>query len=162
MDMAGNVLRHMLDKDIRAIAAKRPLYVAFSKIFDGIILPDLNGNTVTALDLEFKPMWTYSDIDLKGPRSLMIAPDGNILVCCYNSNNIHIISNKGEKIKVILRKEDGINNPYAAAVIGRTLLVTENGNELKNQANPVSKLTLPPIDYANCAQSYRKWRKHVD
>ncbi|XP_052776768.1 uncharacterized protein LOC128214381 [Mya arenaria] len=130
MDMTGNVIRHMLDTDIRAISVRIPQYVIFSKRLEGIILSDHRGNTVTALDLHFKPLWTYSDIDLKGPESLLITPDGNVLVCCHYSDNIHLISNKGKKNKVILRKEDGINKPYAAAVNGRTLLVTGYGNEL--------------------------------
>ncbi|XP_052776791.1 uncharacterized protein LOC128214389 [Mya arenaria] len=130
MDMTGNVLHHMLDEDIKAISVLNPQYVIFSKQFEGILLSDFNGNAVTALDHHFKPLWTYSDSEMKGPQSLLIAPDGNILVCCYRSNNIHLISNTGKKIKVILRKEDGIKNPFAAAVNGRTLLMTENGDEL--------------------------------
>ena len=41
--------------------------------------------------------------------------EGNVLVCGYDSNNIHVIGNDGRKEKIMLSETDGIELPCCTA-----------------------------------------------
>ncbi|CAC5407020.1 unnamed protein product [Mytilus coruscus] len=56
--------------------------------------------------------FTYTNVNLKGPRGIGIDCEGNIYIAGYSSKNIHQITNDGKLIRVIPIKTFGIKSPW--------------------------------------------------
>ena len=60
-------------------------------------------------------VYHYKDTDLKGPRGLYCDDGDNIMVCGFNSNNIHVITSDGKKYGTLLSSQDGLKIPVSVA-----------------------------------------------
>lgn len=76
-----------------------------------IIYSCFKTSTVTKRNKENKIMFVYKHTALKAPFGLAVDPVGNIYVCGHNSNNIHVISETGQTLKIL----SGITRPQFIA-----------------------------------------------
>lgn len=66
-----------------------------------IVYTDWKLETVTAINDSGLKVWIYKTFDLKRPLELDIDSNNNIYIAGYISNNIHVLSNSGRRIRVI-------------------------------------------------------------
>lgn len=66
-----------------------------------IVYTDCRLETVTAIDDTGREVWIYKTCDLKQPMELDIDSNNNIYIAGYISNNIHVLSSSGRRIRVI-------------------------------------------------------------
>lgn len=72
-----------------------------SDVSGNIIYSCFMKDTVTKKDKENEIMFVYRHPDLKAPYGLAVDPVGNIYVCGHLSNNIHVISEAGETLRIL-------------------------------------------------------------
>ncbi|XP_052059331.1 uncharacterized protein LOC127699992 [Mytilus californianus] len=77
---------------------------------DRVIYSDYIGKAVYCVDGSGKQIWQYTQ-DLSRPLGLCTDTYGNIIVADYGSNRIIVISKDGQNSKVLISKEDGLENP---------------------------------------------------
>ena len=97
------------------IKLRRLFYVTLNRSGNKLYVSDCDTNQLTCMAAEGKPIFTYSDPDLKCPRGIVVDEDDNILLCGESSNNIHVIKSDGTKHKVLLSSTDGIKSPCGMA-----------------------------------------------
>ncbi|XP_063446554.1 E3 ubiquitin-protein ligase TRIM71-like [Mytilus trossulus] len=104
IDMDGNTLKSI------QVQSKSHLYnlVYFN---DRVIFSDYTGKAVYCYEDSGKIVWEYKQ-DLDGPQGLCIDTFGNILVADYCSDRIIAISIDGKISKVVLGKEDGLEDMH--------------------------------------------------
>ncbi|CAC5388557.1 unnamed protein product [Mytilus coruscus] len=76
---------------------------------DRVIFSDYTGKAVYCYEESGKIVWEYKQ-DLDGPQGLCIDTFGNIIVVDYCSDRIIAISRDRKNSKVVLRKEDGLED----------------------------------------------------
>ncbi|XP_062574369.1 uncharacterized protein LOC134236223 [Saccostrea cucullata] len=74
---------------------------------NNVIFTSYSKDTVTKQDMEGNILFTYENKDLKRPYGLTIDRAGFIYVNGSRSNNIHILSRSGEKVRIL----EGVENP---------------------------------------------------
>ncbi|CAG2190550.1 unnamed protein product [Mytilus edulis] len=75
-----------------------------------VIYSDSSGKAVYCVDESGKQIWQYKH-DLTVPRGLCIDTYGNIFVADCDAHRIIVISKDGQDSKVLISKEDGLENP---------------------------------------------------
>ncbi|XP_063411342.1 uncharacterized protein LOC134694268 [Mytilus trossulus] len=95
---------------------------------------DLNSNTVFLVSSDGKEREIYSSPDLIHAEGIAVDDRGDVFVSGWLSNNIHKISNEGQKHGVVLSADDGINRPFGLSYNNETkeLLVINNRGESIN------------------------------
>lgn len=66
-----------------------------------IVYSDWKLGTVTAMNDEGREIWKYHAFDLKRPRELDVDSNDNIYIAGSKSNNIHVLSSSGMRVRVI-------------------------------------------------------------
>lgn len=66
-----------------------------------IVYSDWKLGTVTAMNDEGREIWKYQTFDLKQPRELDVDSNDNIYIAGSKSNNIHVLSSSGMRVRVI-------------------------------------------------------------
>ncbi len=49
--------------------------------------------------------------DMKEPAGIQMDRDGNLLVCCYRSHDVHVLKPDGALDRVLLTSRDGLEYP---------------------------------------------------
>ncbi|CAC5402571.1 unnamed protein product [Mytilus coruscus] len=57
-------------------------------------------------------VFTYTSDKRLNPRGIDKDSDGNVYICGYFSENIHVLSNDGKLVRIIQAKSIGIENPW--------------------------------------------------
>ena len=78
-----------------------------------LYLSDYWLHKVICLNTDGNTIFTYSASDMKYPRGILVDGEGNALVCCESSNNIHVIKSHGSKVMPLLTSKDGVQTPFA-------------------------------------------------
>lgn len=73
-----------------------------------IVFGNFVSETITAMTEDGRVVWKYQSPNLKGPHDLDTDSCENIYVAGSTSNNVHVLSNTGELVRVI----EGIPSPY--------------------------------------------------
>lgn len=73
-----------------------------------IVFGDYMSEIITAIAEDGRVVWKYQSHNLKRPHDLDTDSCGNIYVAGSQSNNVHVLSNIGEPVRVI----EGISSPF--------------------------------------------------
>ena len=92
-----------------------PEYVAASRSGDKIFVSDRDTNTVSCLTGDGELVYQYRDRELERPTGLLVDDNDNVIVCCYASNSVQVITSAGEKHNTLLSKKEGILNPQCVS-----------------------------------------------
>ncbi|CAG2221634.1 unnamed protein product [Mytilus edulis] len=103
IDLEGNTL-----KSIQVESKSDLEYLVYCN--DRVIYSDYDGKAVYCVDESGKQIWRYTQ-DLSEPEGLCTDTYGNIIVVDYYSDRIIVISKDGQNSKVLISKEDGLENP---------------------------------------------------
>ena len=98
-----------------------------------VYITDNKRNMLICLRTDGTTVFEYADEDLKAPRGLCVDDEGNAIVCGFNSNNVHVVNAKGEKVNSLRSANDGLNSPQCLAFISKsgTLIIGScNGKQL--------------------------------
>jgi DNA-binding beta-propeller fold protein YncE len=60
-------------------------------------------------------MFSFSSGDFRGPIDVAAAANGNLYVTACDSNNLHCFTPEGKHKGIMLKKEDGLDQPYVIA-----------------------------------------------
>lgn len=105
LDKMGEILRKY------AMNERNNLHLVVTK--NGIIVYSNSGNEkVTAMTGEGQVVWIYQSVNLKEPLDLDTDFHDNIYIAGRESNNVHVLSNSGELIKMI----EDIPNPTSCKI----------------------------------------------
>ena len=88
-----------------------PSYVGLSRDGTNIFVSDRDSNIVTCLNSQGHVIFQYSDRNLKTPTGLFVDGEGNVLVCGYQSFNVHIIKQDGKRERILLSTKHGVECP---------------------------------------------------
>ncbi|XP_052759870.1 uncharacterized protein LOC128202772 [Mya arenaria] len=72
-------------------------------------------HTVVKLSLKGELLHTFSHKEMSGPHGLVDVGGDQIIVCCFSSSTVMVISGRDGKMKTMLENDDGIMFPYTAA-----------------------------------------------
>ena len=114
------------------IKFRRLFYVTLNRSGNKLYVSDYDTNQLTCMTAEGKPIFTYSDPDLKRPRGIVLDEDDNILLCGEISNNIHVVKSDGTKHKVLLSSTDGVTSPCEIAYCPSSRKLVVGGNRVDN------------------------------
>ena len=115
LDLNGNVRKRLnLNRDQTYIFT-RPDYIKVSARTKRIYVSNCCRDTVTCMDQDGTVVYHYKDPELRWPGGLYVDDEDNVIVCGYNSDNIHIVTSAGERSSIILTGDDGIYGPRSVA-----------------------------------------------
>ena len=115
LDLQGNIKRRLGTNPDGSYLFNRPSYITISASGAKIFVSDGKTSTVTCLTASGTVIYTYKDGDMSWPEGLICDSDDNVLVCAWNSHNVHIIRPDGEKYRTLLTTKDGLSYPYSIA-----------------------------------------------
>ncbi|XP_071177796.1 protein wech-like [Mytilus edulis] len=95
---------------------------------DKLYLSEYTKDNIYCIKEDGTIIFTFSSKNLKGPDGITSDGKGNIYIVGRSSNNIHRLSSDGTSSEVVLRQEDGLNEPIAICFSKdyRKLLVSNN------------------------------------
>ena len=103
-------------------------YVATSG--DKLYYTNINTDTVTGCDLHGTTQWEFKDTRvLHYPYSISVDNDGNVYVVGYDSINVVVISDDGQRHRQLLSAKDGLRKPRVLEYdrsTNRLLVVNDN------------------------------------
>ena len=106
LDRAGNQLKNLYSLQ----KFKLPYYISVPK--PGMLcVSENNAHTIRMLN-NGEEVYTYKHSGWQYPLGMYIDGGNNVLICGYNSHNVHVIDSNGKHKKVLLTKNDGLNQPY--------------------------------------------------
>ena len=111
LDLQGNIKRRLGTNPDGSYQFTGPYYITVSASGEKIFISDYNTYTITCLTPSGTVIYTYKDGDMSLPRGLICDSGDNVLVCGWNSHNVHIISPDGKKYRTLLTSEDGLSHP---------------------------------------------------
>ena len=115
LDRQG-ILKHQLGiREDGSCLFSWPNYITVSTAGDNIFVSDYETDTVTCMKVDGSIVYQYKDTDLKRPRGLYCDDGENVMVCGFNSNNIHVITSDGKKYGTLLSSQDGLEGPWCVA-----------------------------------------------
>ena len=115
LDKQGNLEHQLGIREDGSYLFSWPNYITVSTAGDNIFVSDYKTDTVTCMKVDGSIVYQYKDTDLKGPRGLYCDDGDNIMVCGFNSNNIHVITSDGKKYDTLLSSQDGLKMPVSVA-----------------------------------------------
>ena len=105
-DRAGNQLKNLYSLQ----KFKLPYYISVPK--PGMLCVSENdAHTIRMLN-NGEEVYTYKHSGWQYPLGMYIDGGNNVMICGYNSHNVHVIDSNGKHKKVLLTKNDGLNQPY--------------------------------------------------
>jgi DNA-binding beta-propeller fold protein YncE len=78
-------------------------------------------------------MFSFSSGDFRRPIGVAAAANGNLYVTAYKSNNLHCFTPDGKHKGIMLKKKDGLNEPYGIAfskMSSKVFIVNYNKNSV--------------------------------
>ena len=115
MNLSGDVYK-TFNKDAHGNRLFRePLYVTVGLCETLIYVSDTAFNEVVCLNFDGDGAGFYHEDDLYDPYNLTVACDKGVYVCGRGSSNIHLMTFDCKKVKVILKRNDGISSPSSIA-----------------------------------------------
>ena len=60
-------------------------------------------------------IYRYSNRNMKTPFRMYVDGEDNLLVCEYNSDNVHMIRYDGRNQKILLSEKDGLDHPMCVS-----------------------------------------------
>ena len=115
LDMDGKFKRKVGVKQDGSFLFTDPYYLTVSKTSGKIYVSDYNTATVTCMLQDGSIVFQYTDPDLVRPEDVSVDTEDNIMVCCRDSDNVHVICADGTKSYILLTSKDGIQSPYSIA-----------------------------------------------
>ena len=76
---------------------------------------DRDNNTLYGIKQVGTIMFSFSSGDFRGPIGVAAAGNGNLYVTAWRSNNVHCFTSDGKHKGIMLKKGDGLNQPYVIA-----------------------------------------------
>ncbi|CAG2224321.1 unnamed protein product [Mytilus edulis] len=93
-----------------------------------------DNETLHCIDIKGTVIFSYKSPDFKGPVDMTLDGRDNLYVTTRRSNKVHRISLDGKLIDILLKKEDGLNEPYGIAFNKNyTKLYIANGRYTENK-----------------------------
>jgi DNA-binding beta-propeller fold protein YncE len=77
---------------------------------------DRDNNTLYGMKQDGTIMFSFSSGDIRGPIGVAAAGNGNLYVTAWRSNNVHFFTPDGKHKGIMLKKGDGLNQPYVIAI----------------------------------------------
>ena len=115
LDKQGNLRRRLGIREDGSYLFLWPFYITVSTAGDKIFVSDYKTDTLTCMEVDGSIVYQYKDTDLKRPRGLYCDDGDNVMVCGFNSNNIHVITSAGKKYGNLLSSQDGLTGPWSVA-----------------------------------------------
>ncbi|XP_053385752.1 uncharacterized protein LOC123538994 [Mercenaria mercenaria] len=115
LDMSGHVLKTFVNDSKGQRLFSNPRYLAVSPDNTTIYVSDQDRDTVTSMTFDGKVKAIYKDDQLSQPCQLTVDESGTVYVCGVDSHNVHQLSSDLTKVKILLDKSHGINQPTSAA-----------------------------------------------
>ena len=72
---------------------------------------DADNDTLYGIKQDGTTLFSFTSDNFRGPNGVAAAANGNLYVTAWHSNNLHCFTPDG-KPKVIMLKEDGLDQPY--------------------------------------------------
>ena len=76
---------------------------------------EADNHTLYGIKQDGTIMFSFSSGDFRVPIGLAAAVNGNVYVTACDSNNVHCFTPHGKHKGIMLKKEDGLNQPYVIA-----------------------------------------------
>ena len=76
---------------------------------------DTDNNTLYGIKQDGTILFSFRSDDFRKPIYVAAAANGNVYVTAYASNNVHCFAPDGKHKGIMLKKEDGLDRPYAIA-----------------------------------------------
>ena len=81
---------------------------------DNICHTNNTTNTVSCHKINRDKLWEFQDVAIiRDPRGVAVDRDLNVYVASEGNNGVVVISPDGKRCRTVLRKLDGIDNPFA-------------------------------------------------
>lgn len=94
----------------------RPMYVRFDASGNSLLVSDSQRNRVTAITRSVYRRFHYTHSNMKGPRGLALAANGDLFVVGWGSDSVHRVDDAGRFREEVLCRHDGICSPQAVCV----------------------------------------------
>jgi len=132
MTVTGTVLQKVERNDRGGQIFKDPSYVTVSSANQSIYVSEWGEGQVTVLGLDDKVKEEYRDDRLGQPRQLA-ADSAGVMYLCEYGYTIHLLSPQCQKVKVLLKRQDGLSSPRSVCYCENTgsLYVGMVGNTIK-------------------------------
>ena len=143
LDKNGNLRNRLGVNQDKTFMFKKPYDLTVSARSNKIYVSDSDQHTLTCLKSDGTVVFQYKDPELNWPRGVCVDDEDNVIVCGWQSNNIHVVTAAGKKHDVILTSKDGISKPTSVAYrqLDHTFIVgNENGDSLIVEVKCVTKL----------------------
>ncbi|XP_060573361.1 uncharacterized protein LOC132731237 [Ruditapes philippinarum] len=120
LSMSGEVVKTFDKDDNGQKLFIKPWYLNVSPDNTMIYVSDRKEHTVTCLNYDGKVKAVYKDDQLKRPHQLAVDEYGSVYVCGFHSGNIHQLSSDLTKVKILVDKNDGLDQPRSVAYCPNT------------------------------------------
>ena len=91
-----------------------PYYIAVDDA-ERMYVSENSTNNLTCLNKKGETVYNYTDSNLSSQHGVVVDGKQNAYICGSNSNNIQVIDARGNKVKTLLEKKDGIEYPRSLA-----------------------------------------------
>ena len=115
LDLQGNIKRRLGTNPDGSYLFTSPGYITASASGEKIFVSDWRTDTITCLTPSGTVIYTYKNDDMSCPRGLICDSGGNVLVCGWSFDKVHIISPDGKKYRTLLTSKDGLSSPRSIA-----------------------------------------------
>ena len=110
LDMQGKLKRRL-----GTYLFTSPNCITVSASGEKIFVSDEATHIITCLKPSGTIIYTYKDDNMRSPGGLICDSGDNVLVCGYDSNNVHAISPNGNKNHTFITSKDGLSKPSSIA-----------------------------------------------
>ena len=94
---------------------KGPMYSLYCGKDKTLYCCDADNDTLYGIKQDGTILFSFSSGDFRGPINVSASANGNLYVTARRSNNVHCFTPDGKHKGIMLKKEDGINQPYVIA-----------------------------------------------
>ena len=95
-DKNGTFIRKIPDVNNNLSSLRYPHYIAVSTTSSKIYVSDWDTHTVRCISVDGSLVFNYKHTDLLGPRTVIADVEGNIIVCGWDSHNVHVVTSTGQ------------------------------------------------------------------
>ncbi|XP_060581648.1 uncharacterized protein LOC132738199 [Ruditapes philippinarum] len=120
LSMSGEIVKTFDKDDNGRNLFIEPWYLTVSPDNTVIYVSGWEKHTVTCLTFAGKVKAVYKNDQLKRPQQLAVDEYGSLYVCGIHSGNIHQLSNDLTKVKILIDKSDGLDQPKSVAYCPNT------------------------------------------
>ncbi|KAL3864955.1 hypothetical protein ACJMK2_006596 [Sinanodonta woodiana] len=107
----GNEIKSIKNEKKGTPLFKCPSHVITNTIHTLIFVSDCGTNLVTCLNLEGKVKFQFRHEKLDYPTGMTTDCQANVYICGKNSHNIHVITEEGVFLRILLSENDGLHGP---------------------------------------------------